>query len=392
MYLCEAIVTAALRRTYCADESRRSDAARELVVNRRSSRAQAPSLLLGKMGAKFSSASGEEASDAAGTPAPPPAESLLAKRRAAHSMRRRADSDSQSQQHVLSQPDVVQRFVEYLPFDEVTKIKAVARPFRTAARRALTRGRWRPLRFLYEHGESATRESIAGTVRLSSDEVDLLHEAWAIAPGKVLRIILDWQPVDTYIASVFLRYVEPGTRYQQDMDELRKCPRTTTCLLSSFARPDGGFARVVAAFEYCNSKLIDLPLRDRTRVKMVRLLVIWLGVAHHDVFNAGYRRNVAKLASPEWLGNELELWANPIEAAKFVISGPFVTPMPEVTIDVPWHGVPWLMPVRWNIPTLRRLITSGWKDRSAASAFDRHLFDWTRTAEGRAIVGDPPSW
>ena len=72
------------------------------------------------MGAKFSSASGEEGSDAAGTPVPPP-ESLLARRR-----------DSQSQQHVLSQPDVVQRFVEYLPFDEVTKIKAVARPFRTA--------------------------------------------------------------------------------------------------------------------------------------------------------------------------------------------------------------------------------------------------------------------
>ena len=350
------------------------------------------------MGAKFSSASGEEVSDAAGTPAPPPAESLLAKRRAAHSMRRRADLDSLSQQHVLSQPDVVQRFVEYLPFDEVTKIKAVARTFRTAARRALTKGRWRPLRFLDERGESATREStirIYGPVPLSSDEVDLLHEAWAIAPGEVLRIILDWQadqPQSTYIASVFLGYVEPGTCYQQDMDELRKCPRTTACLLSSFARPDGGFARVVAAFEYCNSKLIDLPLRDRTRLKMVRLLVIWLGSAHHDVFNAGYRRNVAKLATPEWLGNELELWANPIEAAKFVISGPFVTPMPEVTIDVPWHGVPWLMPVRWNIHNLRRLITSGWKDRSAASAFDRHLFDWTRTAEGRAIVGDPPSW
>ena len=336
------------------------------------------------MGAKFSSASGEEASDAAGTPAP------------LHSMQRRADLDSQSQQHVLSQPDVVQRFVEYLPFDEVTKIKAVARPFRTAARRALTRGRWRPLRFLDERGEGATRESLRtfGPVPLNSDEVDLLHEAWAIAPGEVLRIILDWQadePQSTYIASVFLKYVEPGINYQQDMDELRKSPRTTTCLLSSFARPDGGFARVVAAFEYCNSKLIDLPLRDRTRVKMVRLLVIWLGVAHHDVFNAGYRRNVAKLASPEWLGNELELWANPIEAAKFVISGPFVTPMPEITIDVP--GITWFSnPVRWGIPSLRRLITHGWKDRRAASAFDRHLFDWTRTAEGRAVVGDPPSW
>ena len=344
------------------------------------------------MGAKFSSASGEEGSDAAGTPAPPPAESLLARRRAAHSMQRRADLDSQSQQHVLSQPDVVQRFVEYLPFDEVTKIKAVARPFRTAARRALTRGRWRPLRFLDERGKSATRESIriSGAAPLTSDEVDLLHEAWAIAPGEVLRIILDWyqphEPSSTYLASVFLRYVEPGIRYQQDIDELRKCPRTTTCLLSFLARPDGGFARVVAAFESCNSKLIDLPLRDEFRKKMVWLLYTWLTRAHRDVFRPGFpRSNIPILASPEWLGNELELWANPIEAAKFVISGPFWT-IPGVTIDVPWHGTP----VQWNVHPPRRLITYGWKDRRAASVFDRHMFDWTRTAEGRAHCGDPP--
>ena len=299
-------------------------------------------------------------------------------------------ADSQSQQHVLSQPDVVQRFVEYLPFDEVTKIKAVARPFRTAARRALTRGRWRPLRFLDERGEGATRESlrISGPAPLSSDEVDLLHEAWAIAPGEVLRIILDWyqphEPSSTYLASVFLRYVEPGIRYQQDIEQLQKCPRTTTCLLSSFAQPDGGFARVVAAFEYCNSKLIDLPVRHDARLKMVELLVEWLNRCRHDVFRWGSRSNIPKLASPEWLGNELELWANPIEAAKFVISGPFWT-IPGVTIDVPWHGTP----VQWNVHTPRRLITYGWKDRRAASAFDRHMFDWTRTAEGRAIVGDP---
>ena len=329
------------------------------------------------MGAKFSSASGEELS---GTPAPTP-ESLLAKRRA----------DSAAQQHVLSQPDVVQRFVEYLPFDEVTEIKALARPFRTAARRALTRGRWRPLRFLDERGEGATRESIRtfGPVPLRPDEVDLLHEAWAIAPGEVLRIILDWQadePSSTYLASVFLRYVEPGIRYQQDMDELRKCPRTTTCLLSFLARPDGGFARVVAAFESCNSKLIDLPVRHDARLKMVWLLYSWLTRAHHDVFQLGLpRSNIPILASPEWLGNELELWANPIEAAKFVISGPFLV-MQSVTIDVPWHGTP----VQWNVHTPRRLITYGWKDRRAASAFDRHMFDWTRSAEGRAVVGDPP--
>ena len=148
----------------------------------------------------------------------------------------------------------------------------------------------------------------------------------------------------------------------------------------------GGFARVVAAFESCNSKLIDLPLRDEARKRMVWLLCTWLTRAHHDVFQPGLpRSNIPILASPEWLGNELELWANPIEAAKFVISGPFFT-IPGETIDVPWHGTP----VQWNVHTPRRLITYGWKDRRAASVFDRHMFDWTRTAEGRAHVGDPP--
>ena len=337
----------------------------------------------------------------------PPAGSLLARRRAVH---KHAGLNSQSQQNVLCQPDLVQRFVEYLPFDQLISIKAVARPFRTAARRALTRGRWRPLRFLDEHGESATREALGnhlymtpGAVLPSTEDVDLLHEAWAIAPGEVLRIILDWQRGDyttqnNYIASVFLRYVEPGTRYQRDMDELRKSPPRTTRLLSSaedapicpgllsfLARPDGGFARVVAAFESCNSKLIDLPLRHAARLKMVGLLGEWLTRAHNDDFGSisdGFLgANIHRLASPEWLGNELALWANPIEAAKFVISGPFVFPM-DVRIVVPWH----YESVPWNVNTLRRLITSGWKDRRAASAFDRYLFDWTRTAEGRARI------
>ena len=68
-------------------------------------------------------------------------------------------------------PDLTQRIVEFLPFDEVCGpsallvrryasrryygkrcLKAVSRGFRTAARRALTGGHWRPIRRLEQDG------------------------------------------------------------------------------------------------------------------------------------------------------------------------------------------------------------------------------------------------
>ena len=48
---------------------------------------------------------------------------------------------------------MLQRVVEFLPIEQLYKekshtVKAVSRAWRTAARRALTRGRWKPLRTL----------------------------------------------------------------------------------------------------------------------------------------------------------------------------------------------------------------------------------------------------
>ena len=64
---------------------------------------------------------------------------------------------------------VLQRVVEFLPIEQLYKekshtVKAVSRAWRTAARRALTRGRWKPLRTLEDRRE-LTLEPGAGFLR-----------------------------------------------------------------------------------------------------------------------------------------------------------------------------------------------------------------------------------
>ena len=53
---------------------------------------------------------------------------------------------------------ILQRVAEFLPIEQLYKeeshtVKAVSRAWRTAARRALTRGRWKPLRTLEDRGK-----------------------------------------------------------------------------------------------------------------------------------------------------------------------------------------------------------------------------------------------
>ena len=59
----------------------------------------------------------------------------------------------------------LQRVVEFLPIEQLYKekshtVKAVSRAWRTAARRALTRGRWKPLRTLEEQLDERLDEQL----------------------------------------------------------------------------------------------------------------------------------------------------------------------------------------------------------------------------------------
>ena len=67
--------------------------------------------------------------------------------------------------------EVAQKCVEFLAFGEVTEwpteVKSVSRGLRKAARWALTRGRWRPIRFVSEHGLDTLKKLRGG---LNMDE------------------------------------------------------------------------------------------------------------------------------------------------------------------------------------------------------------------------------
>ena len=70
--------------------------------------------------------------------------------------------------------EVAQKCVEFLAFGEVTEwpteVKSVSRGLRKAARWALTRGRWRPIRFVSEHGLD-TLKKLRGGLNSLDDHV-----------------------------------------------------------------------------------------------------------------------------------------------------------------------------------------------------------------------------
>jgi len=104
--------------------------------------------------------------------------------------------------------DVLTKCLDFVPFYEVhTTAKQVSRSLRSAARRALTKGRWRPLKFLCARGrdELFAAFELTGDITMNrvkrwaipviSDETRaLLREAWALAPGECLIEVASWPP------------------------------------------------------------------------------------------------------------------------------------------------------------------------------------------------------
>ena len=80
-------------------------------------------------------------------------------------------------------PELLERCLECLPFEEVhTNVKQVSKEVRSAARRSLTRGRWRPVKYVLENAivtNALERPS-------SAAQTAQFREAWALDPGLVL--------------------------------------------------------------------------------------------------------------------------------------------------------------------------------------------------------------
>ena len=106
--------------------------------------------------------------------------------------------------------DVLTKCLDFVPFNEVhTTAKQVSRSLRSAARRALTKGRWRPLKLFCARG----RDELFAAFELTGDNTvnkakrwakpvisdatrALFREVWELYAGEVLVEVASWWPPD----------------------------------------------------------------------------------------------------------------------------------------------------------------------------------------------------
>ena len=191
---------------------------------------------------------------------------------------------------------MLQCVVEFLPIEHLYKetshtVKAVSRAWCTAARRALTRGRWKPLRTLEDRGQLICSLAYDEDEQLEPEARRAFardaREAWALYPGEVLLMLLDWNAsaVRDYLSLV----VEPTKQ---------------------------GFGSIVAALKKA------MQLERRYTGPILNLLCMWMcrampGFLPNDTTHTMYSLP-ERLASPEWLGDILGRWADPADAVKVV--------------------------------------------------------------------------
>ena len=193
---------------------------------------------------------------------------------------------------------ILQRVVGFLPIEQLYKekshtVKAVSCAWCTAARRALTRGRWKPLRTLEDRGEqwltAPESFSLTDQGRWGSSIADA-REAWALYPGEVLlMLIFDWSAdaARDYLALV----VEPTKQ---------------------------GFGSIVAAFEKALQLGTSRSISVHCQGGVLCLLGMWTRQAMPGSLPFPSHLFQERLATPEWLGDALGHWTDPAMTVKVV--------------------------------------------------------------------------
>jgi len=255
-------------------------------------------------------------------------------------------------------PEVVEKIVEFLPFAEVhAEIKQVSKATRKVARRALTRGRWKPFRYVAEQGPRiCVNEQCLRSDRPGAGSAGF-REAWELDPALVVTLICDWDlgwiGVDTsnplynglYHAR-FLSIVEPSA---------------------------AGLSRVVSAFE--GTYLIQSLALDESNGSNYRWRFFPFNLLQ------SYMRKIVELAGPPsdpffskaepLIGIGLEAWAEPYLAARFAAN---------------WFGNE--TDNFWKA----QLWSEDWKDRAKAIVFDGQLAtiqEVTDSVHGRLTRSTP---
>ena len=203
------------------------------------------------------------------------------------------------------------RCVEFLALGDAASLaKQISKGTRGAARRALTRGRWRPVCEVARNGK-ATIEGVMGgyfktddnpqagkrtwqerLAGLSDASRALFREAWALEPAEVLFTINLWTMYSYHEAYLFLCLVEPSS---------------------------DGLGRVLAACEYSHRECARRAGHsgrpslaedaDERECLPSELVGAWLrGIGARLFFHQ----------QPTLFGEHLECWEDPAQAAGFI--------------------------------------------------------------------------
>ena len=203
------------------------------------------------------------------------------------------------------------RCVEFLALGDAASLaKQLSKGMRAAARRALTRGRWRPVCEVARNGKATIedvmgdymtkngtqkgrartwRERLAG---LSDASRALFREAWALEPAEVLFILNIWSRESYHEAYLFLCLVEPSA------DGLRRVLAACEYSHRECARRAGHSGRPSLAED-----------ADERECLPSELVGAWLrGLGARLFFHQ----------QPTLFGEHLECWEDPAQAAGFV--------------------------------------------------------------------------
>ena len=192
--------------------------------------------------------------------------------------------------------ELLQRSLEFLPVREVyCEAQLISSEFLSASRRALTRGRWRPMALFSKEAEEHRNRFEYGADLSSWHET--FKAVWALEPGEVMFELAHWDDDDEYDAlnaTDFLKIVEPSIR---------------------------GLDRIVAACEYAQEAYDEAYGGD---MKIVTRVGSWarslgqqlrLGLPPRP---GDHQRLLDRDAEDQLFGLGLERWTDPNLAASFV--------------------------------------------------------------------------
>ena len=201
--------------------------------------------------------------------------------------------------------DVLTKVLEFLPLDDAVAAKQLSSTTASAARRALTRGRWRPFKTFCQDGDGRGCEVITLQSYTDQDRA-LLREVWALEPGVVIKELASWHPVSIEGALRFLAIVEP--------------------------EPTSGFGRIAAAFAGMSPRLHRHGILTQWSYR----------VGGDDQLHSGLEQGSIDLG--------LGAWATPKDGAAFILRL-------VLSFGFTYHS------------QFMRFVNHRWQDRRAAEAF-----------------------